>query len=181
MNNKSTIQLSRVGKAVLPTSNSTVGWAKQPAPPTCYLSTTPAHQSGVVLVISLIMLLLLMIIGVVGSQVTGLEEKMAGNSRDYNLAFQAAESALRVGEAATAAAPVLYTGGQPIIWANAIPTSGGTSYIIESMPGTTSGGGCPPCEGGAELPPVSVSWYRITARGQGGANAFVTLQSIYRR
>lgn len=38
------------------------------------------HQSGVVLVISLIMLLALTLIGVTGSRVTSLEEKMAANS-----------------------------------------------------------------------------------------------------
>jgi len=37
------------------------------------------------------MLLLLTIIGITGIQVSGLEEKMAGNSRDQNLAFQSAE------------------------------------------------------------------------------------------
>ena len=45
------------------------------------------------------MLLLLTIIGITGIQVSGLEEKMAGNSRDQNLAFQSAEAALRAGEA----------------------------------------------------------------------------------
>lgn len=66
------------------------------------------RQSGTVLVISLIMLLLLTMIGVTGSQVTSLEEKMTGNMRDRNLAFQAAESALREGEAlAAASAPTL--------------------------------------------------------------------------
>jgi len=59
---------------------------------------TYEHQSGAVMVISLIMLLLLTLIGVTGSQVTGLEEKMAGNMRDKNIAFQAAESALRDAE-----------------------------------------------------------------------------------
>lgn len=59
---------------------------------------TNNHQSGAVLAISLIMLLLLTIIGVTGSQVTSLEEKMAGNMRDRNIAFQAAESALRDAE-----------------------------------------------------------------------------------
>ena len=59
----------------------------------------PACQSGAVLIISLIMLLLLTLIGLSGSQVTALEEKMAGNMRDKNLAFQAAESALRAVEA----------------------------------------------------------------------------------
>ncbi|MEE9338933.1 MAG: PilX N-terminal domain-containing pilus assembly protein [Methylococcaceae bacterium] len=57
-----------------------------------------AKQSGVVLVVSLIVLLLLTLIGVSGMQTTALEEKMASNSRDQNIAFQAAEAALRAGE-----------------------------------------------------------------------------------
>lgn len=57
-----------------------------------------SQQSGVVLMVSLVMLLMLSIIGVSGSQVTTLEEKMAGNSRDKNIAFQSAESALKAGE-----------------------------------------------------------------------------------
>jgi type IV pilus assembly protein PilX len=56
-------------------------------------------QSGVVLVVALIMLLLLALIGTAGMQSTSLEEKMAGNMRDKNLAFQAAESALSEAEA----------------------------------------------------------------------------------
>lgn len=57
-----------------------------------------SRQSGVVLMVSLVMLLLLSIIGISGSQVTTLEEKMAGNSHDQNIAFQAAEEALRSAE-----------------------------------------------------------------------------------
>ncbi len=56
------------------------------------------QQSGVVLMVSLIFILMLSLIGVSGSQVTSIEEKMAGNSRDQNIAFQAAEVALRAGE-----------------------------------------------------------------------------------
>ncbi len=56
------------------------------------------QQSGVVLVISLIMLLALTLIGVTSSSVTGLQEKMAANTKDINLAFQAAEAALRNAE-----------------------------------------------------------------------------------
>ncbi|MGX2042138.1 pilus assembly PilX family protein [Methylocaldum sp. MU1018] len=47
----------------------------------------------------LIILLLLTLIGVTSMQTTALEEKMAGNLRNENLAFQAAEAALRSGEA----------------------------------------------------------------------------------
>lgn len=56
------------------------------------------HQSGVVLVVSLIILLALTLIGVTSSNVTGLEVKMAANSKDQNIAFQAAEAALRAAE-----------------------------------------------------------------------------------
>jgi len=61
-------------------------------------STIHKYQSGAVLFIGLIMLFLLTLIGVTGSQVTSLEEKMSGNMRDRNIAFQAAESALRDAE-----------------------------------------------------------------------------------
>ncbi|NOU14619.1 MAG: hypothetical protein HOO92_11780 [Methylococcaceae bacterium] len=57
-----------------------------------------SRQSGVVLIVSLIMLLLLTLIATTAMQSTSLEEKMAGNMRDKNLAFQAAESALNAAE-----------------------------------------------------------------------------------
>ena len=73
----------------------------QPAPSFAksHLAINRKGQVGVVLIISLIMLLLLTIIGLSGMQTTVLEEKMTGNSRDQNLAFQSAEAALRAGEA----------------------------------------------------------------------------------
>ena len=52
------------------------------------------QQQGSALIISLIILVLMLIIGTTGMQSTILEEKMAGNSRDLNNAFQAAESGL---------------------------------------------------------------------------------------
>lgn len=57
------------------------------------------QQRGAVLAISLILLFALVVLGIAGSQVTSLEEKMAGNLRQRNLAFQAAESALLDAEA----------------------------------------------------------------------------------
>lgn len=74
------------------------------------MASTPVlskSQSGVVLIISLIMLLLLTLVGLTGMQNIGLEEKMAGNMRDSNLAFQAAESALVAGEVASLKKPVI--------------------------------------------------------------------------
>ena len=58
----------------------------------------PCKQTGVALIVALIMLLLLTIIGVTGMQTTALEERMAGNMRDKELAFESAEAALRDAE-----------------------------------------------------------------------------------
>ncbi len=65
------------------------------------------RQKGVVLVTSLVLLLVMTLIGLTGMQVTSLEEKMASNMRDSNLAFQAAETALRAGETIVSPAALL--------------------------------------------------------------------------
>lgn len=57
------------------------------------------RERGAILVTSLLLLLTLTIIGVSVVQVTRMQERMAGNMRDLNLAFQGAEAALRDGEA----------------------------------------------------------------------------------
>jgi type IV pilus assembly protein PilX len=56
------------------------------------------RQRGAVLVVRLMILLIVTMIAAGSMRGTILEEKMAGNSRDRNLAFQAAESAVREGE-----------------------------------------------------------------------------------
>jgi type IV pilus assembly protein PilX len=56
------------------------------------------QQQGIALVICLLLLMVLTIISVSAMQSTILEEKMAGNVRDYELAFQSSETALRSGE-----------------------------------------------------------------------------------
>lgn len=56
-------------------------------------------QQGVVLIVGLVMVLLITIVGLSAIRGTGLQENMAGNMRDRNMAFQSAESALRFGEA----------------------------------------------------------------------------------
>lgn len=59
-------------------------------------------QQGAILIVALIMLLLVTIIGLASIRGTSLQERMAGNLRDQELALQAAEAALRRGEAAIA-------------------------------------------------------------------------------
>lgn len=56
------------------------------------------QQRGAVLIVALMFLVLLTIIGVSGISSTTVEERMAGNVRDREAAFQAAESALRDAE-----------------------------------------------------------------------------------
>ena len=53
------------------------------------------NQRGAVLYVALIMLILLAMIGIVGMQVTGMQERMAFNYRSVNLAFQNAERRAR--------------------------------------------------------------------------------------
>jgi type IV pilus assembly protein PilX len=55
-------------------------------------------QKGSALIVSLVMLLLISLIGVGSMQSTILQERMASNLQDRNIAFQASERALRVGE-----------------------------------------------------------------------------------
>lgn len=64
-------------------------------------STPPVRartQDGAALVIALIFLLILTLLGVGALNTTVLQEKMAGNTKEKNTAFQAAESALIVAE-----------------------------------------------------------------------------------
>lgn len=60
---------------------------------------TPKAQRGVVLIVGLIMVLLISLIALAAIRGSGLQELMAGNVRDRNLAFQAAEAGLREAEA----------------------------------------------------------------------------------
>ncbi len=57
-----------------------------------------SRQEGATLIVSLLILIVLTLIGITSMSTSGLEEKMAGNSRDLNLAFQAAEAALKDAE-----------------------------------------------------------------------------------
>ena len=57
-----------------------------------------AWQRGSALIVALVFLLVMTLIGVAAMQGTTQQESMASNARQRNLAFQAAEAALRAGE-----------------------------------------------------------------------------------
>lgn len=67
-------------------------------PVTAIRVTTRRAQRGAVLVISLLFLTILTILGVASMRGTVLQERMAFNTREQNLALQAAEAALRDAE-----------------------------------------------------------------------------------
>lgn len=68
------------------------------AAPTFFPSCQVRHEQGAVLVTGLIFLVVLTLLGVAAMSINAMEERMAGNSRDLNIAFQAAESGLRDAE-----------------------------------------------------------------------------------
>ncbi len=161
------------------------------------------NESGVVLVVSLIMLSLLTLIGTTALQSTGLEEKMSGNMRDQNMAFQAAESALQEGEANANLLPFNCTKGRfPVkdrncnnvkdateiwtsstIWSqNSVTFSGelthlvaNPNYIIEDM-GVVPAVNCSSALIAGVCPE---HYFRVTARASGGTtSSLVMLQSV---
>jgi type IV pilus assembly protein PilX len=56
------------------------------------------RQRGAILVVSLILLLIMTILALTVSQTSRMQERMAGNARDSDLSFQAAEAGLRSAE-----------------------------------------------------------------------------------
>ena len=72
-----------------------------------YGLTYKGRQRGAIMITALMILLLMTVFGISTMDTNILEEKMAGNMRDRNTAFQAAETALRAGESLVASWGVL--------------------------------------------------------------------------
>lgn len=154
-----------------------------------------SHQSGIALITALLLLILVTIIVVSGSRNTLLQERMAGNMYDRNLAFQGAEATLSAairtiqsGANIPAIAPVA-TPTDPDFWENYLNNdqSPGLNlfinnnldlaqnprFVIEEL------------ESQASIiadEPIAEPWFRITAISEGGTtNAVVILHAGYRR
>ena len=173
------------------------------------LTTFKKRQQGAVLMVSLILLLVLTIIGVAAMQNTSLEEKMSGNVRDRNLAFQNAESAIR--EAEQFIEGIVSLGGfngtsglygetdaTPSYYDTATWASSGTHvqsstdygayesprYFIKQFTVVTGTEGALNLSGyGDNKGSGDITIFNITARGTGGAqdSAEVILRSYYGR
>jgi type IV pilus assembly protein PilX len=165
------------------------------------------QQSGAVLIVSLLMLVLLTLIGLTAIQAGTVNERIAGNARSLDLAFQAAEAALREAEDRLDNPAVPATDGSvtgwyhwslapapawktPATWDSngnidyALGSDEGWAvarapeFAIEELPPMPDLGGS--LDGSA---PVSEDvMYRVSARGFGGnTNTFAILQTTYRR
>lgn len=158
-------------------------------------SAPPRHrQQGSALIVGLVLLLVITLIAVTGMRNTILQERMTGNMLDRNLAFQAAEAALRHGQMNLdpgAAAEPVDAPADPLAWEERLANGGGTAYAppdaesfglyampryyIEAVP-------VPPVDAlAADEALPNQDLYRITVRAQGGSpEAVVILQATFR-
>jgi len=166
----------------------------------------PRKQAGVTLIVALIFLAVLALLGIVAAQNSGLEERMAGNTRNRDLAFQAAESALtyvnnNLTSGANISAMAFGATTGLVDGSNCVPTTSATCYLTRGNSywksyawslanarqptGTINQVASQPLYVVEKLPnavcsATAVGCFRATARGIGGeSNAVVILQAIY--
>lgn len=164
------------------------------------------RQRGATLVIGLLFLVLLTIMGLSAMNLSALEERMSGNTRERTLAFEAGEAALRDCELVLqgATTPVfqnaLNSSGlyKPVVgqnWWDVITWTAANSRvytgtisgvssqprcIIEELPYATGMAGNQSLRAGQQQEDSGM--YRITARAVGiNPNTVVMLQSMYKR
>lgn len=167
------------------------------------MSKQSPRQDGMVLITGLIFMVVLTLIVVASMRTTLLEERMAGNARDTDLAFQAAEAALRAGEevlnsdlleefTSTSPAYLSVDTRMDTYWRD----THDWSADAEAVTGTITGVSAAPRFVIEELRPIPAagnesetfkplldsSIFKVTARGVGGnPSTVVVLQSTYQR
>lgn len=168
----------------------------------------PSSQRGAVLLVGLVMLLLMTVVAMAAMRGSEMQELMAGNVRDRNLAFQSAEAGLREAE--------------DVLNGAVLPAFDGTGGYHEEIDGSRNDGywdthdwegesvltglsiervaeqprfvieeitssAALSSDGGAidfqsTLNQEEVVYYRVTSRGVGGTeNAVVIIQSTFKR
>lgn len=168
------------------------------------------EQRGATLLVGLIMLLLMTVIGLAAMRGSSMQELMAGNMRDRNLAFQAAEGGLRAAEEVLNGATLPAFNGSKAGYVQDMDGSKRTGFwdsynwasgsvltnmnldrvaqqprfVIEEVSSAVVNAGT---DGGAidfvsSLKSEDVVYYRATSRGVGGTeNAVVIVQSTFKR
>lgn len=97
------------------------------------LPTPPRRQSGISLVIVMVLLVATSILGIAVLRSSAMQERMSANLRDRSLAFQAAEAALRYAQDRLAAGA----------WDITLPTAATCTSDSICPTGTGAGGGNP--------------------------------------
>jgi type IV pilus assembly protein PilX len=108
---------------------------KNKRPRRCHAAACAQH--GAVLVVGLVILLVITMLGVSGQQATLLQERMAGNMRQNDIALQAAEAALTAGLAYVEEhdGPILATlTGSNFVWTSCRVADVGTAGIDSNHP-----------------------------------------------
>ena len=152
-------------------------------------------EAGVALPVVLILMVILAVLAASGMDDSTLQERMAGNLRDRNIAFQAAESALREGEdwvqvnraAANSNTPL--TGAEATAWDGAAPAPSGTRTGLYATGDVIGLSADPVFYAGrprllrinpGELPVKFREIYPVIARGQGATDtSIVVLRSTF--
>lgn len=141
----------------------------------------PSGQRGVTLIVAMIFLAILALLGVTVAQTTQLEERMAGNTRDRDLAFQATEAALKWASmqnmtVLSGASTINTAANDDAVFWNAFAWGGATQLTSAQIT----------VNGLAAYPQLVVerrgtsNRYRVTSRGVGATNSTVViLQAEY--
>jgi type IV pilus assembly protein PilX len=166
-------------------------------------------ERGAALIISLVFMLILTIIGAASMQSATLQERMAGNARNIDQAFQAAEAALREAEvelAKVSVGPFNGSGGLYLSCADptdtrtsckepawndhaskgwkvlANNTVAGVSQQPEFIIEELSSVADPDAALDSDKPIATMGYYRVTARGYGSSDrGIVVLSTTYKR
>lgn len=167
-------------------------------------SIPPKHQRGAILIAVLAILITLTLLGLAGMRSTTLEERMVGNFQEKYLAFQAAETAARIGEGLLdtkdSREALVFDGsdgsydvtpeggsvdpftafddGSTVTTVSVADQASGTAYYIEKMPVKTLAKSSLVVGFDRQAPEVQM--YRVTARGYGKTGATeVVIQSTW--
>ncbi|RZZ88976.1 fimbrial protein [Pseudoxanthomonas winnipegensis] len=140
-------------------------------PPARATSSPPGRQSGAVLYVAMIMLILLAILGIVGMQVSTMQERMTSNFMATNLAFQNAEAQISGREAAIVSG-IAYdyencaSAFDPAAWANNIASTVGSDIRTTNISICTA-----QCSAKAGADRELCNMYRTTAFSRDQASA----------
>lgn len=151
-------------------------------------------QRGATLIIALVFMAALTLLGATAAQNSSLEERMAGNTQNRDLAFQAAEAALTYVQLNLSTGENIrslnFTGTSPGLRTyNSLLADNAAYWSTYAWSNTTARNPADTIAGVASQPfyvvekmpnDGTVEYYRVTARGVGAdVNAVVILQAAY--